>query len=133
MGEKRIKYLEMLETVIGRMAENQFTLRKWSVGLGTAVIGYVAAKEDHPRAALLAIFPAVVFWILDAYYLALEVKFRHLFDVAKAIADDNPNFSFNVEVGARDWFEASKRPAVWLVHLLVLLLAGAIGTYAWLK
>lgn len=133
MGDKRIKYLEMLQTAIARMAENQFTLRKWSVGLGTAVIGYVAAKDDHPKAALLAIFPAVVFWILDAYYLALEVKFRHLFDTAKAIADDNPNFSFGVTVGRRDWFNAGMRPAVWLVHLLVLLLAGAISTYAWLK
>lgn len=133
MGDKRIKYLEMLQAVIGRMAENQFTLRKWSVGLGTGVIGYVAAKDTHPKAALLAVFPAVVFWILDAYYLALEVKFRHLFDTAKAIEDDHPTFSFCVKLEARDWFEASKRPPVWLVHLLVLLLAGAISTYAWLK
>jgi len=133
MGDKRIKYLEMLQTVIGRMAENQFTSRKWSIALGTAIIGYVAAKDNHPKAALLAIFPAVVFWILDAYYLALEVKFRELFNAAKEVQDDDPNFSFQVSVGASDWFHASRRPAVWLVHLLVLLLAGAIGAYAWLR
>ena len=133
MGDKRVKYLEMLQTVISRMAENQFTLRKWSVGLGTAIIGYVASKDNHPRAAALAIFPAVVFWILDAYYLALEVKFRALFDAAKVIDDDRPNFSFGVTMDSGAWFRAGGRPAVWIVHLLVVLLAAGVSAYGWAK
>lgn len=131
MGEKRIKYLEMLQSVISRMADNEFTLRKWSVGLGTGVIGYVASKDQHPVAAVLAIFPAAVFWILDAYYLALETKFRGLFNCAKDVDDDKPAFSFDVTIGFSDWLAASKRPAVWLVHLFVLLLAATIGGVAW--
>ena len=131
MGDKRVKYLEMLQSVISRMADNEFTVRKWSVGLGTGVIGYVASKDQHPVAALLAVFPAIVFCILDAYYLALETKFRGLFNAAKGIADDNPNFCFDVTIGFSDWSAAVKRPAVWLVHLLVVLLAAAVGGVAW--
>ena len=119
MGDKRVKYLEMLQSVISRMADNEFT------------VGYVASKDQHPVAALLAVFPAIVFWILDAYYLALETKFRGLFNAAKGIADDNPNFCFDVTIGFSDWSAAVKRPAVWLVHLLVVLLAAAVGGVAW--
>ena len=131
MGDNRIKYLEMLQGVISRMADNEFTVRKWSVGLGTGVIGYVASKDQHPVAALLAVFPAIVFWILDAYYLALETKFRELFNGAKEIADDDPSFCFDVTIGFSDWRAAVERPAVWLVHLLVLILAAIIGGVAW--
>jgi hypothetical protein len=76
MGDRRIKYLEMLQAVITRMAGNQFSLRTWSVALGTAVIGYAASRDGRLTAAFLATLPAVVFWIADAYYLALERKFR---------------------------------------------------------
>jgi len=131
MGEKRMKYLDMLQGAISRMAGNQFEIRKWSIGLGTGVIGYVAAKDQHPVAALLAAFPALVFWILDAYYLALEAKFRGLFDAAAKVPDDAPDFSFAVVVRASDWFKAFRRPAVLLVHLLVIVLAVAIGGVAW--
>jgi hypothetical protein len=133
MGDKRIKYLDMLQSVISRMADNQVTLRTWSVALGTAVMGYVASKDQHPTAALLAVLPAVVFWILDAYYLALETKFRALFNAARKIDDDKPDFSFDVEVDPSGWYAALKRPAVCLVHLPVLLLAVGIGGYALLR
>jgi hypothetical protein len=133
MGDKRIKYLEMLQSVVSRMASNQFTVRTWSVGLGTAVLGYVSGKDQHLMAALLVLLPASVFWILDGYYLALERKFRALFDTAKSLDDDTPNFSFAAPVTSGEWWKACKRPAIVLVHLPVLLLAAGIGIFAMLK
>jgi hypothetical protein len=133
MGANRIKYLEMLQAVITRMAGNQFALRAWSVALGTAIVGYAASKDGNRRAALLAAFPAVVFWLLDAYYLALEREFRAIFKDAAKVQDDAPDFSFDVDVNRTDLKEACKRPAVWPVHLAVLVLAIVIGGTAWLK
>jgi hypothetical protein len=133
MGASRIKYLEMLQAVITRMAGNQFTLRAWSVALGTAIIGYAASKDGNRKAALLAAFPAVVFWLLDAYYLALEREFRAIFNAAATVQDDAPNFSFAVDVTRTDMKEALGRPAVWPVHLAVLALAIVVGGTAWLK
>jgi hypothetical protein len=127
MGEKRLKYLDMLQSVISRMASNQFTIRTWSIGLGTAVMGYVAAKDQHPTAAMLALLPASVFWLLDGYYLALERKFRALFETASQQQDDTPNFSFAAAVSSADWKAACRRPAVYLVHLPVIVLAVGIG------
>jgi hypothetical protein len=130
MGDKRMKYLDMLQSVISRMAGNQLTLRTWSVGLGTAVIGFAAAKDGHPTAALLALLPAAVFWILDAYYLALEREFRDLFNTARKVNDDDPDFSFNIPGSASNWIKALAAPAVWLVHLPVIALALGIGLCA---
>jgi hypothetical protein len=130
MGELRVKYLEMLQAVIARMASNELTCRTWSVGLGTAVIGYAAAKDGHPKAALLAALPAVVFWVLDAYYVALERNFRDIFSNASRAKDNDPDFSFAAHVNPSDWFRAGRRPAVWLVHLPVLALAILTGVAA---
>jgi hypothetical protein len=133
MGDRRIKYLEMLQAVITRMAGNQFSLRTWSVALGTAVIGYAASRDGRLTAAFLATLPAVVFWIADAYYLALERKFRGVFNVESQVQDDTPSFSFQVHVGIADVARTVRRPAVWLVHGPVLLLALAVGLLAWCR
>ena len=85
------------------MAEHQFKLRTWSVGLGTAVIGCAASKDGNSQAALIAILPAMSFWILDAYYLALERKFRERFRLEAEVDDDLPSFSFAVERKGADW------------------------------
>lgn len=128
MTDARIKYLEMLQTSIARIAGNQVQLRTWTVTLGTLVIGYVAAKEGHPRAALLAVLPAITFWIQDGYYLSLERNFRELFDKARQNENDPPDFFMSPgRPTAKEWINGCLRPAVWLAHLPVLLLAIMVG------
>jgi hypothetical protein len=128
MTEPRIKYLEMLQTIITRMAGNQVQFRTWTVTLGTLVIGYAAAKEGHPRAALLAALPAITFWIQDGYYLSLEKNFRELFDKARKNENDPPDFFMSPgRPTATQWINGCWRPAVWLVHLPVLILAIMVG------
>jgi hypothetical protein len=128
MTEPRIKYLESLQAVITRMAGNQVQLRTWTVTLGTLVIGYAAAKEGHPRAALLAALPAITFWIQDGYYLSVEKSFRKLFDKARQNANDPPDFFMSPgRPTAKEWISCCCRSAVWLAHLPVLLLAIMIG------
>jgi hypothetical protein len=131
MDDIRLKYLDMLQSLIGRMAGNQFSVRAWSVGLGTAVIGFAASKDGNVKASLLAAFPALVFWVTDAYYLALERKFRGIFKAACEDAN-HKNFAFDPELKARDVRGALLRPAVWLTHLPMIVLALAIGGWAWL-
>jgi peptidoglycan/LPS O-acetylase OafA/YrhL len=73
-----------------------------------------------------------VFWILDGYYLALERKFRGLFETASQLQDDTPNFSFAAGISAADWKAACRRPAVFLVHFPVIVLSIGIGVVAFL-
>jgi hypothetical protein len=133
MGSLRLKYLAMIQTVITRMAANQFTARKWSVALGTAIIGWAISKEADPTRALVAILPAACFWIMDAYYLSLERRFRNLFDEQRQINNNAPDFSLKPPSCWWQWPLALVRPAVWLVHGPVVLLAWGVGRWGWLR
>ncbi len=126
--DTRTKHLEMIQSVIARMAGNQFQLRAWSVALATAVIGYAAGKDNNAGAALLAVIPVVVFWLQDAYYLALERRYRELFNEVRR--DSGPvdfHMTFT-ELGAADLWDALKRPAVVGLHFPMVVLALIVAT-----
>jgi hypothetical protein len=131
-GERRLKYLEMLQAVIARMASNQFTIRASSVALVTAIIGFAAAKEPDLRMAALALLPAVCFWVLDAYYLTLERGYRDLFEQEAVVArkDVEPCFNMKVTAGFVAWWKNLWARAVWLTHLPLVLIAGGLAVWA---
>ncbi len=130
VDDPKLKYLDMLQAVITRMAGNQFTCRTWSVALGTAVIGYAASKDGKPAMAILALLPALCFWVQDAYYLGLERAFRKKFEGAVTAGDRMSCFNFTISPETRDFVEAFMRPAAVLVHLPVVLLAIFVWSHA---
>lgn len=79
----QVEHLKLIQAVVSRLAGNSFLLKGWTV---TLVAGLSAlAKADTDRAfAWIACGVIVVFGLLDAYYLALERKFRVLYDSAVA-------------------------------------------------
>jgi len=64
------------------MNTNSFQIKGWSVTLASALLAiFASTKNDY--FILTAIFPSVILWSLDAYYLMQERKFRGLYkDVA---------------------------------------------------
>ena len=77
-----LEHLKMLQGVISRMAQNSFLLKGWSVTLAAGLLA--AAISDKQIYAALALFPTLVFWGLDAYYLQQERLFRALYDAVAA-------------------------------------------------
>ena len=73
------KHLEITQGVITRMAENSRSCKLWCVTLVSAVLVLVA-RTENPEYALIALIPAILFLILDTYYLALERGFRDSYD-----------------------------------------------------
>ena len=69
------KHLEITQGVISRMAESSRSCKVWCVTLVAATLVLVArtGKADH---ALIALTPTALFYVLDAYYLMLERRFR---------------------------------------------------------
>lgn len=70
-----LKYLDMYQGIITRMAGNSAACKQWAVALVSAILVLVA-KDGKIEFAVLAGIPAVLFCFLDAYYLALEKQFR---------------------------------------------------------
>ena len=113
------KPLEFIQAIITRMASNSFQMKAWNVALASAIIGIVAAKDGKPAAAIFALLPAFAFWFLDAYYLALEHRFRELYK--RAITSSTPSYDITPEpVDFILLLTAVFRPAVMFIHMPVL-------------
>jgi hypothetical protein len=92
--DKKIKHLEMLQGVISRMAGNSFLIKGWSI---TIVSAFVALTVSNGNKILIAaaLFPTIMFWFLDAYFLRQERLFRKLYDYARTLDESKIDFSMN--------------------------------------
>ena len=92
--EKKIKHLEMIQSVITRMAQNSFMIKGWALTLVVAMIAFV------PKTASLfipiVIVPLLIFAFLDSYYLQLERRYRKLYDVVRNKEEDKINFDLKL-------------------------------------
>ena len=93
----KIKHLEMVENVIERMAKNSFQLKGWAVTLVT-IVGALGAKESDKRFMFLAFIPIIGFWILDAYYLQQERKYRALYRTICESKSNKVDFNMNTKL-----------------------------------
>lgn len=96
MDENKIKFLEMIQGIITRMASNSFLLKGWAVTL-VAGMFFLSAREANSIFFLIAYVPVILFWFLDAYYLQLERKYRVLYnDTVESLAD-KVNFKLSIK------------------------------------
>ncbi|GHT29154.1 hypothetical protein AGMMS49574_05050 [Bacteroidia bacterium] len=94
MEDKKIKFLEMIQGVINRMASNSFLLKGWAVTLLAGIFA-LAAKDSNFSFFLIAYIPIILFWFLDSYYLQLERKYRVLYNRATEILPEQIDFKLN--------------------------------------
>jgi hypothetical protein len=94
--EKKLKHLEFIQQAIGRMASNLFLLKGWAI---TLIVGLfaLAAKGTDQSFYLIAFLPALMFWILDAFFLMLERRFRSLYDYVRTLDESQIDFSMNTQ------------------------------------
>ena len=68
------------------MNTNSFQIKGWAVTLVSALLAiFASTKNDY--FILVAIFPAATLWLLDAYYLMQERKFRGLYNDVAGISE----------------------------------------------
>lgn len=90
----KIKHLEMVEAIIERMAKNCFQLKGWAMTL-VAIVGSLAAKDSDKRFIILAFIPIIVFWLLDAYYLQQERRYKALYRETAEKKEEEIDFNLN--------------------------------------
>lgn len=73
-------HLGITQSVIQRMASNSASCKAWCITLVSAIL-VVVADKGKPQYALIAVIPAILFLILDSYYLALEKMFIKSYNV----------------------------------------------------
>ncbi|AMP97884.1 hypothetical protein AY601_0945 [Pedobacter cryoconitis] len=94
--EKKLKHLEFIQAVITRANSNSFLLKGWAITLVSALVAFAGeAKNANYVAVTFIAIP--IFWYLDAYYLALERKFRWLYDDIRLLKDEDIDFSMDIK------------------------------------
>lgn len=87
MTDDKIKHLEFIQNVITRMNINSFQIKGWAVTIVSALLAvYASTKNDC--FILVSIFPVIVFWFLDTYYLTQERRFRGLYNDVAGISEN---------------------------------------------
>lgn len=72
-------HLGILQGIVLRMATNSTACKTWCITIVSAILVIVADK-GKPDFAWIALFPAILFAGLDAYYLSLEIGFRNSYN-----------------------------------------------------
>lgn len=125
-GNKQIHLTNIL-SVITRMGNNSFALKGWAVGVMIAV--YSFASSNTHKAIIVTLIPLVVIWILDAYYLMTERKFRKLYDEERMKNEEEIDFSMDYnnvvlkigELGKYSLFKALFSKTVMPFYLVCII------------
>lgn len=114
--------LQMIQAVVERMGHNSFLLKGWTVTLVAVLIG-LSAEKSNVDFAWIAVAVSMVLGLLDAYYLAVERKYRNLYESVVGEAGEGEGaWSLAVDpVDATDLCRALSSPTVWAIH------GGALG------
>lgn len=91
--ENKRTHLGMIQQIITRMGNNSFSLKGWSVGIMIAIFAF--AGNNYHKAVVVTLIPIIVFWILDAYFLMLERKFRLLYEEVRSKKESDIDFDMN--------------------------------------
>lgn len=122
--------------MITRMATNSFYLKGWSVTLVAATFA-LSITTPNVLLTLIALIPALAFWMLDAYYLREERAFRRLYDNVRSKREGVAPFSMDpsklkddvesteevATSGSQSWFHGAIVAVVVLASILRLVFA----------
>ena len=67
-------HIDMLQSIISRMAKNSASCKSWVIPMVTAIVTLALEKGILPTK--VAFIPVGLFYLLDCYYLGLELKFK---------------------------------------------------------
>jgi len=134
IAELRVKNLEMLQSLISRMAGYGASFKSYCITVTTGVIGFALTLRS-PAVAGLALLPVLAFAVADAQYLRVERHFRALFDVVRKQSwDEMPTFDISLETVPHPSFlsAATSWSIVWFyAPLAIVVLLAVLGVRAY--
>ncbi len=117
-------HLQILQSVIQRMASNSSLAKAWCITVVSAMLVIVADKSNSDF-ALISFIPTVLFLLVDTYYLSLEKGFRNSYNqfIDKHHANEiekNDLYAISPKGSpARLFFEALFSPSIWPFYLTI--------------
>ena len=82
MGNEEIfKEIDLIQDCIKRMASNSFLVKGWALSVFAGVTAITKGENLNNIVLLLCttVVPFICFWVLDAYFLQIERKYRAMY------------------------------------------------------
>src|SRR5690348_3171715 len=129
--ENKRKHLEFVQDVITRMANTSFLLKGWSITVLAGLFALSTTQEKN-AALILAIVLAIIFWLLDSFFLWQERMFRRLYDEVRQKEEGKVDFSMDASrfTSVCKWYKTPFSITLWPFYLSVL---GTLVTFLILK
>lgn len=129
MTEDQRLHLQFIQGVITRMNSNSTNMKGWMVAIVSAMLA-LYANSSNVLYIWIAIFPTLLFWLFDTYYLRLERQYRKLYN--KVISNDSTLVPFEMNASKEKvcFFATLFRPVEWGIYLPVvalLIIGGILG------
>lgn len=124
-----MKHLELLMSIIDRMASNSASCKTWAI---TILVGLIALSSSIDLPWIVFKLLILSFFFLDAHYLGLEKSFRSIYDefVTKL---NNVDFSADdlyrikadntIKKKLSFFFRGMISLSTWLIYLILIVFA----------
>lgn len=134
MDNDKIKYLEMIEGIISRLALHSFSIKNWFViSLGGLLL--FCLNHSGNKSLGVAFVVTIAFYLIDAYYLFLERCFRKKYN--QALSGECDLFDLDIRAIKNEismWsVMKSLSLLLYFVTFILLFLLGIIANYTALK
>ncbi len=128
MDNKR-KHLELITSVINRLAGNSFLIKGWGITIIAALLA-LAAKDKDVVFVYVAYFPIIAFWALDAYFLRQERLFRKLYDHVRLLDETGIDFTMDTrpfQLQVESWVATCFSKTLFLFHGAILVTTAVVA------
>lgn len=123
--EAKLKHLEFIQNVIGRMATNSFLFKGWAITIAVGLATFAATSDTRRAILVIALISTLMFWGLDGYYLWLERCFRKLYQETARRAESDIDFAMEPlkDPGSfSSWLRTCvARPHLWFFYGAMML------------
>lgn len=101
------KEIDLIQSVINRLAHNSFLLKGWTITIIVAVLAFTKdtlVTNDITYFSLILLIPLVVFWYLDAFFLHKEKCYIKLYNwvVKKRLKTKEYQYNLNYKRFEKD-------------------------------
>ncbi len=134
MEDGKLKHLEFIQNIITRMNTNSFQLKGWTITIVSATLALYASTKNE-CVILVGVFPSLIFWFLDAYYLTQERKFLGLYNDVAGVSEkpfDLKPFAMRPDLyvgGKYCYCKVFWSTTIWKLYLPVIIMLTGIFIY----
>ncbi len=81
-NEEIFKEIDLIQGCINRMAHNSFLVKGWALGVFAGVTAITKGENLNDTILFICttIVPFICFWVLDAFFLQTERKYRKMYE-----------------------------------------------------